>query len=432
MRCIERVLLATGLLGLAAASGAEKPGPKGPEPDLSPGRETRVDNDKVGEGYFTVYVPSDYKADRRWPVIFCYHGQGGKPTVWPFKDVTGGKGFIVVGLGYIENTPKSMTMPELDRLIAQEFQVVGTVAAYLERRLKVERDQFFVGGFSAGGWMASSVGEASPSTWAGIAILGAGRQKFELPLKNPASLRNKPLYVGVGDKDPNFEAAKIGVAFYKKVGARVTFEEYPGLGHTMKMDTKVLPEWLLSNGPQRRLKPRLAAARAAEQAGKLGKAYALYSDLAPVSETDESCVAAAAAAKALAEKAEAKLAEADKAIAEKRYDEASRLLVLVASRFDGSTFGERADAAIKKLQSDPEVQKALQAEKPEPKPEKPVRPESSAERAERECQAWLNLAENYLRAKKPEKAKEYLDKIIDKYGDTDWGAKARKRLGEMD
>jgi len=42
------------------------------------------------------------------------------------------------------------------------------------------------------------------------------------------------------------------------------------------------------------------------------------------------------------------------------------------------------------------------------------------------------LAESYAKAGLTDKAKQYLTKIIDKYGDTGWGAKARARLAEID
>jgi len=420
-----RFALAAALAGLASALAAEQgKAPVAPAPELPPGRETRVDEPKVGGGYFTVYVPSDYRASRRWPAIFCYHGQGGKQTVWPFREITGGKGFIVVGMSYLDQSPRRLTTAEFDQQMAREAECVATALARVASRLAVDREQLFVGGFSMGGWMASSMAEACPELWAGIAILGAGRQKFDLPLQNPRILRNKPIYIGVGEKDPNYPAAQKGADFYRKVGAVVTFEKYDGLAHQMKMDTPVLPAWLLANGPQRQLQPRLAAARAAEQAGKLGKAFALYSELAQVSETSETCLAAADAAKKLAEQAEGRLAEAEKALAEKPRDEAARLLAALANRYEGSPFGERADALIRKLQAERPAESTPAPAKPSPAP-------GASDRAERECRAWWSMAENYLRVEKPEKAREYLLQIIEKHPDSEWAARARQRLAAI-
>jgi dienelactone hydrolase len=423
---MNRVALAILAGGIAAALGAEKEKGAAAVPLLPPGKETRLDDPKIGCGHFIVYVPSDYSPARRWPLIACYHGQAGQPTTWPFKDLTAGKGFIILGMGYLPDIAKPMTMAELDHYASREVDCALAAVALVEGRLKVDREQLIVGGFSMGGWIASAMGEAGAGTWAGVAILGAGRRKFDTPLKPPGAVRKKPIYIGCGDKDPNFPAAQKGAEFYRKAGADVTFEPYPGLGHQMKMDTQVLRDWLRSAAPLKAARARLAAARAAEQAGRLGKAYALYDEAAQVSDTDESCLAAAKAAKAIAERAEGQLAEAEKGIADKRYADAARLLASLATRYDGSPFGEKADALIRKLQSDPEVRKALDAAKGGPPVEPP--PKSASDVADRECRAWLALADNFLRAARPDKAKDYLLKIIEKHPATDWAAKARERL----
>ncbi len=48
-----------------------------------------------------------------------------------------------------------------------------------------------------------------------------------------------------------------------------------------------------------------------------------------------------------------------------------------------------------------------------------------------DCRGWMSLADNYAKAGLNEKARQYLSRIIDKYGDTDWAAKARTRLAEI-
>jgi len=467
------------LATLAALSALALGGERGAEPELRPGREVRIDEDRVG-GHFMLYVPSDYTAERRWPVIFCYHGQGGKPTTWPFRQVTGGRGFIVVGMGYPEGGGKRMTMAEFDRYTERKVQWIRTVAPYLERRLNVDKGQFFVGGFSMGGWSASSIGEAAPALWAGIAILGAGRHRMHLPMKSPRSIRSKPIYIGAGENDPNFPHAKNAAEFYRKLGAKVTFEKYQGLGHQMKTDTKALRDWLWANGPLRGLKARLAAARKAEKASRLGRAYTLYRELASISDTDGSCVAAGRAAKPIGQKAEKHLAEAQERIAGKRYAQALRLLRQLAATYGRSVFGERAEELVRKLQSDPKVQaarreaqlnaqadaleagaaaaekardyarairlyeqyvakfaeatryRAVKAHLEALKADGAIRSAVRTQRASRECRVWLNLADNYLRAGKPAKAREYLARIITKYGDTDWAAKARERLAKLE
>jgi poly(3-hydroxybutyrate) depolymerase len=205
---VRWLVLALALACTGPAPGAEKGNAPTALPDLPAGKETRVESPRVGGGFFLVYVPSDYKPDRRWPVVFCYHGQNGQPTVWPIKDVTGGKGFVIFGMGYFPEHSKAMTIPELDRYCSREVDSALAAFAAVEGRLKMDKEQVIVSGFSMGGWFAGMFGEISPSTWAGVAILGAGRRKFDAPLRPAGILRRKPIYIGAGDKDPNFPSAQ--------------------------------------------------------------------------------------------------------------------------------------------------------------------------------------------------------------------------------
>ena len=48
-----------------------------------------------------------------------------------------------------------------------------------------------------------------------------------------------------------------------------------------------------------------------------------------------------------------------------------------------------------------------------------------------ECKGLLSTADNYIKNNLPEKAKPYLQKILDKHAETEWAKEARKRLEEM-
>jgi len=51
--------------------------------------------------------------------------------------------------------------------------------------------------------------------------------------------------------------------------------------------------------------------------------------------------------------------------------------------------------------------------------------------AERECKSLLSSADGYMAINQPAKAKTFLQQIIDKYGDTEWAAEARKRVAAI-
>src|SRR5205823_15094555 len=106
----------------------------------------------------------------------------------------------------------------------------------------------------------------------------------------------------------------------------VTFEEFPGLGHACDVNDKALKEWLLKVGPQNQMMASLAAAKAADKAGKMGEAFKLFSATGTMSGGEE----AAARAKASGDEAEEKLADADALMKSKKYGEAAKILASVA------------------------------------------------------------------------------------------------------
>ena len=57
---------------------------------------------------------------------------------------------------------------------------------------------------------------------------------------------------------------------------------------------------------------------------------------------------------------------------------------------------------------------------------------TAQEQIDRQCKQCLIMAENYLRAGQPDKARQYLQKILDRYPGTPWAVKARERLAAID
>ncbi len=176
-----------------------------------------------------------------------------------------------------------------------------------------------------------------------------------------------------------------------------------------------------------------------------------------------------------AQQAEARLAAAEKLIADKQYAQAAEQLRLLAKRSASSDVGKRAAARLKAMMEDPVIaaslveteakaleQRCLAAESKKDyalaiklyeqyvrqfakaarfekvkahleslKSDKSIQAAIKIDQADKEGKGWLSLADNYAKAGMTDKARLYLTKIIDKYGDTDWGAKARARLDKI-
>jgi predicted esterase len=243
-------LLCFCIAGLLFA--ADKPG-KTDDPNFVPGEEVRIDanNKYIGGDHFLVYVPADYTDKQDWPVIFVYHGMGGQPTTWPFRQATTGKGFIIIGMGYVPSGEGKLTEGQYIDYLKRERRSVLEVKRYLSGRLRIDEKRLFIAGYSRGGWHTSAMLESSAKIWAGAVIFAAGRSPNAGAITTAAgrkALRGKPIYIGAGEKDVNLAPAKKAASYYEKVGAKVTFEEYKGAGHGFDpTKSEILYNWLVTN-----------------------------------------------------------------------------------------------------------------------------------------------------------------------------------------
>jgi outer membrane protein assembly factor BamD (BamD/ComL family)/pimeloyl-ACP methyl ester carboxylesterase len=423
------------------------------------GKETKIlDPQTGGLGYYVVYVPKDYTPDRQWPTIFCYHGHTGDPTSWPFKDLTDGKGYIVVGMEYLDRENTSDVTGSIKNL--------ERIRTFVESKLQLNPKLIFMGGFSQGGWSTSSFSNLYMDKLAGLVIMGAGGSPGAEGAK---LLDKKPVFVGVGEMDPANKNARSASEAFKAKGADVTFEEFPGLAHNVDTKDKALKDWLLKWGPQNAMLASFNLAKAAEKAGKLGDAYNLYIATSKMSGGDE----AVGLAKAISDPAEKKLADADTAMTAKKFRDAARIDAAVAQTYPGTPFAEKAktqlalikaeidqanlDARAQSIEADAQTaEKAkdyaraltlyqtyvkqfpnaadfatVKAHLDALTADKSIQSMAVDQAAARECKGWLATADNYMQNSLNDKAKGYLQKILDKYPDTKWADEAKKRLAQI-
>ncbi len=239
-QCNINLLLFPALLLLCAPiSRADEPN------DINlpqPGKEFpfNFDGHKI-----VLFLPQDYNDMNTAPVIFFYHGQGGHSNVDFFRHVTDSKGFIIVGMSYADEPEAPLTMGRHTNYIRGEVRRLGKLKLYLKRdlRLKINDRKLIITGISKGGWFVNELLEYKPRPWAGAVIIGAGRMTTATDF-DTKYLKDKPVYIGVGEKDPNRTAAERARGFLRKAGAWVTYEIYEGLGHAVKPDSAVLRQWL--------------------------------------------------------------------------------------------------------------------------------------------------------------------------------------------
>ena len=319
------------------------------ELDLFPGIEVSVEA-SITKKNFLVYVPLDYTPERPWPVIFCYHGYGGSATTSPFKKVTHGEGFVIVGMNYAtkdyhKGLPYDKTGPE-KAYFDEAF-------AFVSSHLNIDPEFVFMGGYSQGGYSTTVLGEQLLDRLAGRLILGAGRTHVDRYPPPAELIRGHPVFFGVGElDDPHYIRAKNAAQRYREWEADVTFEGWPGETHGLSQNwhTKTeMVDWLIANGPLKQIESRFKQAHMAEGAGKLGEAFTLYNQVSGILPGDELCVEAAASAEKLFQQANAQLAEAERAVTRKPYPQAVKRLKQVVKTYAGSVFADRAQQHLKDL-----------------------------------------------------------------------------------
>jgi predicted esterase len=318
-------------------------------PTVSPGTEVRITAPKTGKT-FLLYVPIDYTDKRPFPVIFCYHGYRGTATTWPFKQVTKGQGFIVVGMNYATDLYYNKLLPAET---AKEKTFFDEALELISTRVNVAKEYIFMGGYSQGGYSTTVLGEQMLDRLAGRLVLGAGRRDVDMNPPPAELIRGHPLFYGAGElDDPHYPRAKRAAQYYRDWGADVTFEAWPNETHKLSPEwlkkTK-MREWFIAYGPAKQAESGFAAAQVAEKDEKLGEALTLYNQIAEILPDTEVCRLAKQSAGRLVTKAETQLDLIKKAADEKPYAESVKALETLRDTYSGSIFAERAAQALREL-----------------------------------------------------------------------------------
>ena len=196
-----------------------------------------------------IYVPYNYKKGKRLPLILFMHGAGGRPTSWPWKTATKGKGYIIVGLSYAPLPYAGQRGLGSDpRSIDLMIEYIEKVIDFVDQRLGIDRKHIILSGLSMGGWGVNLYGftQKVKGVYRAYAILAAGispNARIDLSVT-----KNKPVLLLNGEKDPNLPRANQGKPLLEKAGAIVTQVILKGQGHVPSTDSmaKPLAEWLES------------------------------------------------------------------------------------------------------------------------------------------------------------------------------------------
>lgn len=175
----------------------------------------------------TLAIPRNYDPAQAWPVIFDYHTKGMEPNVLIPDYYTDSRDFILIGMPYVEEDIFSRD----EAFFRDRFEILRQVRAHLKAEgLKVDETRTYLGGLGMGGWYASYFADLFMPELSGVYIIGAG--VFPGSKISPRLVPGrKPVYLGVGQLESNYDFAVNAQEHFRRLGATVTFDEFIGEPH---------------------------------------------------------------------------------------------------------------------------------------------------------------------------------------------------------
>ena len=236
----------------------------------------------AGQSY-ALYLPPNYTADRRWPVIYAFDpGARGIRPVERFKDAAEKYGYIIVGSNNSRNFP--------DRPLAE---TVNAMFDDTQTRFSIDQNRVYTAGMSGGarvaGIVAQSLAQSPGGGAAGVILCGAGFSEAKPPDK-PLPF---PVFGVAGVEDFNWIELRQLHKALDSIGSANRFVTFDG-DHTWAPSDSFLTavEWMelqaMKSGRRGRdekliaeLFDKMAAqARADESAKRIYEAFLKYEAIA--------------------------------------------------------------------------------------------------------------------------------------------------------
>ena len=177
-----------------------------------------------------VYIPTDYDAERRYPLLVWFSGSVGSHTVGRPLSITEGKGFILASLPYRK--------PEEDKHSdntgwQSDWSYYWTMLKALEKTVpNIHPGKRICGGFSSGGlavtWSIANSGGAFQKYFYGFIPGGAGGNFGKLN-----TIKGRPMLMYMGDQDKRYEEFSKIFSVAKSAGVDVEFLVFEGVGHVL-------------------------------------------------------------------------------------------------------------------------------------------------------------------------------------------------------
>ena len=447
--------------------------------EFAPGRETIIDfgtpafKSSRGPLKLPVFVPTDYTPRKAFALVLFFHGRGGKPDTKTMEWITDRKGYVIVGMEYLQEDGAFFS--DIETQLGFNHHVIRTVS----KQVHINPRQVFIGGFSQGGFATAMFGfrPSEVGTYRGYMMMAGGLGAA----RSLSCMRREAVLVLHGDKDAtvSYENGVGAADALRKAGASVTFITMKGVGHTL--DKEYAPEvgaWLRKQSEDKRLAALMRRAKAADPKD-MPMAIRIYRQIVDSKSADPLVTRAEERLAEIGKQATEALASAVEAVEAKRYAEAEHKLQTISRVYEGTRTGAEAAAKLRELRADPELARAAREAAEKARSEEaaellakakallkardylaadkafeslaahyggtPIATEARAQSdalrndpdlgpklrdaaAASDCRRWMTMAKNYLNSPRPKAAVPYLERIIKRYPNTTYAADAEAML----
>lgn len=214
---------------------------------------SRVFKDAAGEHKYVLFIPQNYTAAKKWPVILYLHGAGERGTDGVLQTTVGLGPFVkeraatfpfFVVFPQCEDlqgrilTGWSPSSPDGRRALA----ILDSVA----RTFAIDRHRCVLTGWSMGGYGTWSLGAAEPKRWSALVpVAGGGDPSWA------SSLKDTPIWAfqGANDQVVPASATRQMIDAIRAAGGHPLDSEVPDMGHDVwkvAYNDNHLYEWMLA------------------------------------------------------------------------------------------------------------------------------------------------------------------------------------------
>jgi predicted peptidase len=192
---------------------------------------------------YQLFIPHDYDAARRWPVVVALHGSREKGTDGE-RQVRAGLGPVV--MEQATTFPAVVIFPQVhpgERGASSHAMMERLIDSAL-REVNGDPRRVYLTGLSFGGFLTYDLALRNPGRYAALVQIAThplllepdGRTRIAQTESDAAiarALRTTPIWIVHGANDPNVpvEDARRLTAVLKGVGAPVRYTEYPDGAH---------------------------------------------------------------------------------------------------------------------------------------------------------------------------------------------------------